>query len=220
MPFQNLFKKQKFQIVAFLFLIILIVAGFVAMAVKLKNGSNQPLLPVSAIVVSDQIKGDHEAKIILIEYSDFQCPACAAYQPIVKQLVEEFKDKIVFAYRHFPLSQHKNSESAALAAEAAGKQGKFWEMHDLIFEKQNEWSESQTAEELFIKYAETLALNVEQFKKDFDLEEIADKIENDLISGERVGVNATPTFFLNGRKISPRSYEEFKQLIDSEISIK
>ena len=93
-------------------------------------------------------------------------------------------------------------------------------MHDLIFEKQNEWSESQTAEELFIKYAETLALNVEQFKKDFDLEEIADKIENDLISGERVGVNATPTFFLNGRKISPRSYEEFKQLIDSEISIK
>ncbi len=218
MPFQNLFKKQKFQIVAFLFLIVLIVAGFVIMAIRLKNGSNQPLLPVSAIVASDQIKGDREAKIILIEYSDFQCPACAAYAPIVKQIAEEFKDSAVFVYRHFPLSQHKNAELAALAAEAAGKQGKFWEMHDLIFENQNEWSESQIAEELFVKYATELNINIGQFKNDLISKEIKDKVKNDLRSGEKNGVNSTPTFFLNNKKIQPRSYDEFKQLIEASKS--
>ena len=128
---------SKFQLTAFLFLIVLIVAGFAAMAVRLKNGQNQPSLSINKIVSSDRIKGNPEAKAVLMEYSDFQCPACAAYQPIVKQIVEEFSaeggDKMVFVYRHFPLSQHKNSKKAASAAEAAGKQEKFWEMHDLIF---------------------------------------------------------------------------------------
>lgn len=207
-------KKQKFRLAAFLFLIVLIVAGFAIMAVKLKNGqNNQPSLSVNAIVASDQIKGNPEAKTVLMEYSDFQCPACGAYSPIVKQIVEESKDKIVFAYRHFPLSQHRNAEAAALAAEAAGKQNKFWEIHDLIFEKQADWSESRNAEELFIKYAAELNLNIGQFKNDLILKEIKDKVKNDLRSGEEAGVNATPTFFLNGKKIAPRSYEEFKQLI-------
>ena len=206
------------QKTVFLLLIILIVAGFVIVAIRLKNGSNQPLLPVSAIVASDQIKGDREAKKILIEYSDFQCPACAAYAPIVKQIAEEFKDSAVFVYRHFPLSQHKNAELAALAAEAAGKQGKFWEMHDLIFENQNEWSESQIAEELFVKYATELNINIGQFKNDLISKEIKDKVKNDLRSGEKNGVNFTPTFFLNNKKIQPRSYDEFKQLIEASKS--
>lgn len=200
--------------------IFLVIASFVFAAIKFSNDSpNQPTLPIDAIVSSDWVKGDKNAKTILIEYSDFQCPACAAFQPLVKKITDELGDKIAFAYRHFPLSQHQNAKFAAIASEAGGKQNKFWEMHDLIFENQKNWSDlsNSKVKELFIKYAETLGLNIEQFKNDLASEEIKNKVNNDLISGETAKVNSTPTFFLNGQKNSPKSYEEFKQLILSQI---
>src|SRR3989344_4022503 len=201
-------------------IIFLIIVGFIFAAIKFSGDSTpSQTLPIDAIVSSDQIKGNPTAKVILIEYSDFQCPACAVYAPIVKQIAEDFQDKAVFAYRHFPLSQHKNAKLAALASEAAGQQGKFWEMHDKIFENQKEWAENSAAktEEIFIKLAETLALDVEQFKNDLKSKELKEKIDNDLNSGIKVNVNSTPTFFLNAEKIQPGSYEEFKQVILSQI---
>src|SRR5581483_190972 len=87
-------------------------------------------------------------KVTIIEFADFQCPACGQAHPALKQILEEYKGKVTFIYRHFPLPQHQNAILAAKASEAAGEQGKFWEMHDMLYEKQNEWSESNNAEEI------------------------------------------------------------------------
>jgi len=203
-------------------LIVLGVGGIIWGLVKFasNSASDKTILPVNAISESDWVKGAKTQKIVLIEYSDFQCPACGAYYPVTRQLVEEFGENIAFVYRHFPLRQiHQNAELAARAAEAAGKQNKFWGMHDLIFENQKEWSNKKNVKEFFVKYADALNLNKEQFVVDFDSREIKDKINADYQSGLRFNVNATPTFFLNGEKLqNPRNYEDFKSLIQGAVS--
>ena len=120
------------------FVIIGSIFGIIKLASKSQtagSGSNNAAITISAINDNENIKGDKEAKATLIEYSDFQCPACGSYYPILKKVSEDMEAQVRFAYRHFPLPQHKNAKLAATVAEAAGKQGKFWEMHDLIFSK-------------------------------------------------------------------------------------
>ena len=148
----------------------------------------------------------------LIEYSDFQCPACGSYFPVVERLLLE-NPQIRFVYRHFPLQQHVNAFAASQAAEAAGKQGKFWEMHETLFTNQTAWETSKTAKTIFEGYASDLGLDMEEFMNDYSSEEIKDKINADLKSGLKAGINSTPTFYLNGNKIQPNGYEEFKKLI-------
>lgn len=174
---------------------------------------------VDALAENDTVKGARDAKTTLIEYSDFQCPACAAYQPVVKQLAQDFEGKLAIVYRHFPLQQHKHAKLAAYAAEAAGKQGKFWEIHDMIFETQKEWSSQSDARDTFIGYVEKLGLDRMQFIADIDSEEIIDKVDAQQKSGLRAKVNGTPTFFLNGKKLdTPRAYDDFKTVISEAIS--
>ncbi|MBI5079069.1 thioredoxin domain-containing protein [Candidatus Wolfebacteria bacterium] len=220
----NTGKKTVFAVSAIIILAVILAA--VAIYYKLNSGDsgesvNLPVPSVGAVSQFDYFKGNKEASAILVEYSDFQCPACAAYYPLMKRLSEEFGDKMVFVYRHFPLSQHQNAEAAAIAVEAAGRQGKFWEMHDLIFDNQNEWSKSAkwSAKDVFVKYAQRLNLDAEKFKADFDLKEIKQKVANDLESGAKAQVRGTPTFFLNGEKLSnPGNYEEFKKIIEAAIN--
>ncbi len=171
-------------------------------------------LLASGISLDDSRKGNIESSVVLVEYSDFQCPACGAYFPLLKALVEEFGSEIQFVYRHFPLAQHQHAELAGRAAEAAGKQGKFWEMHDLIFENQRSWSNLRNAEEAFSQYAEQIGLDMEKFQADLDSQEVKEKVRRDYSGGLSSGVNSTPTFFLNGVKLqNPRSYEEFRAVI-------
>lgn len=167
----------------------------------------------------DHVKGNPMSKLILVEYSDFQCPACGVYYPLVKKLGEEYGNRIQIAYRNFPLTQlHKHAYRAAQAAESAGKQGKFFEMHDLLFERQSEWSELPDVNDRFAAFADELKLNKEQFKRDLDSKEVRDKIDADMKSGQSSGVQGTPTFYLNGVKIdNPRSYDEFKQVIATTL---
>lgn len=164
-------------------------------------------------------KGNSEAEVVLVEYSDFECPACAFYYPLTKQLAEEFEDDILFVYRHFPLRQiHRNAEDAAVAAEAAGNQGMFWEMHDILFDKQEEWEEQGNADELFVSYAEELELDMEQFERDFEDRDLLQKVRQDYASGTKAGVNGTPSFFLNGEKIqNPNGYEELRDLVTEAL---
>ncbi len=170
--------------------------------------------------VDDWVRGNREAATVLVEYSDFQCPACGAYAPVVKRLVDELGADFAFVYRHFPLSQHRNAKAAAAAAEAAGRQGKFWEMADLIFENQKNWEEKSGADKIFAGYAKTLGLDAAKFAADFDSSEIADHVESNRSEGFKLLVNATPTFFLNGDKITkmPSNYDEFKKLIADSIA--
>lgn len=176
-------------------------------------------LTVAAVDARDWTKGT-AGKPVLIEYSDFQCPACAAYYPMVKAVVAEFGNRIQFVYRHFPLSNiHKNALASSYAAEAAGKQNKFWEMHDKLFEHQKEWSEDSNANTHFEKYAQELGLNLDTFKKDRDSAEVRDRVAQSYRSGEAAGVPGTPTFFFNGKRIqSPGSYEAFRAVLQYQLN--
>jgi formate-nitrite transporter family protein len=134
---------------------------------------------------------------------------------MVKQLAEEVGDDVTIVYRHFPLTSiHPNAEPAARAAEAAALQGKFWDMHDMLFEKQRFWSEERDPKQLFVRYASDLGLNTEQFESDISTGAVRDKVDNDRRSGARAAVNGTPTFFLNGQRLdNPRSYDELRTAI-------
>ncbi|PIZ64585.1 disulfide bond formation protein DsbA [Candidatus Roizmanbacteria bacterium CG_4_9_14_0_2_um_filter_39_13] len=176
----------------------------------------------------DQVRWATESANILIEYSDFQCPACGTYFGLIESLntdedfVTNAKNKIAFVYRHFPLDNaHPNARVAAYAAEAAGYQGKFWQMHDLLFTRQEEWSESDKPEELFKEYAKEIELDLELFETDRTSSKTADRVQNNYRSGLDVKVQGTPTFFLNGVKLqNPNSAENFQELLSDGIQSK
>lgn len=199
--------------------IIIVVLGLVKAVDKTKPTNTDIVdLGVSEI---DWIKGDINAPVVVVEYADFQCPACGAYHSLVKEVKNKYGENLAVVFRHFPLSQiHKNAFLSSQAAEAAGMQGKFWEMHDMIFENQNTWSESNSARDLFISYAKELDLDEVKFVADLDSPEIKEKISESYSSGDKIGVNSTPSFFINGKKITnPRSLEEFESLIQKELEI-
>lgn len=175
----------------------------------------------STIGENENVKGNENSDVVLVEYSDFQCPACANYYPIVKQLMSEYSEKIALVYRHFPLySIHPNAEEAAWAAEAASKQGKFWEMHDMLFEKQSQWSSERNVKQIFGDYAESLGLNREQWEADYESNEVRDKVSADVVSGNKANVNSTPSFFINGTKMTqPKNLDDFRRIIEMELSI-
>jgi protein-disulfide isomerase len=151
----------------------------------------------------DHIQGNINAPIELVEYGDYQCPHCGRAYPIIKNIQKKLGNKISFVFRNFPLSEiHPNAMNAAVAAEAASAQDKFWEMHDIIFENQGHLSDVD-----LIKYAVKLGLNIEQFKADFEKPKYLEKVETDFESGIRSGVNGTPSFFINGEKYND-SWEE------------
>lgn len=186
------------------------------------NFQGKPIVDVlltNPINANDHTEGNDKSSVTLVEYSDFQCPACGAYYPLVKKINDEFKDKIYFAYRHFPLSQHKNAKLAAYVAEAAGKQGKFFDMHNMLFDNQLTWSESNDAQKIFTEYAVKLGLDMEKFNIDIKSKETIQKVDADAISGVNSGVDSTPSFFLNGKKIeNPQNYEEFRKIINDAIN--
>lgn len=176
-----------------------------------------PLLDVSS---EDRTKGNPDARVTLIEYSDFQCPACGSYYPMVKRLAADFGDQMRFVYRHFPLAQiHPHAKLAAQAAEAAGTQGKFWEMHDLIFEGQTTWTELDDARPRFMEYAKQIGLEMDRFKTDLDSAAIVATVQRHYQGAVLLRLPGTPTFFLNGIELkNPQSYGEFQSIVRQAIN--
>lgn len=170
----------------------------------------------------DHIWGDpKKAKVIVYEYSDFECPACRAFVPIIKNLKEKYKDEIALVYRHFPLIEiHPKAVYASQAAEAAGKQGKFWEMHDILFSRQDEWKNSQNHKELFIKYAQELNLDLKKFEEDYESQEIKNKILEERKEALNLGLTGTPSFFVNNRFVNLTSFDSLEKEIEKEIKNK
>lgn len=170
---------------------------------------------------TDWALGDPQASTTLIEYGDFECPVCAEYAPVVSQLVQDFSGKLLFIYRYFPLeSIHPNAAISAAAAQAAGEQGKFWPMHDLLFKNQNAWVglSSGDAQKTFEGYAQSLGLNVPQFTADLNATSTAALIQADYEQDLNLGLSYTPTFVLNGKIIpNPTSYNAFKQILSQAI---
>jgi protein-disulfide isomerase len=144
----------------------------------------------------DHVIGTRTAPVTLVEYGDYECPYCGAAHPVVKEVRRRLGSGLRFAFRHFPLTRvHPHAEHAAEAAEAAGAQGKFWPMHDLLFEHQNALDD----EDLLV-YAASLGLDLDRFASELELGVHAPRVREDFLSGVRSGVNGTPTFFINGRR--------------------
>ena len=207
------------QFLAVLAAIILLFVGVIVVSGnKSENGSGNK----SSAGPTEHIYGNKDAKVTLVEYGDYQCPYCQQYYPTLKQVAETNKDKIGFQFRNFPIvSAHQNAFSAARAAEAADEQGKFWEMHDLLYETANwqVWTRSSSPTSNFNDYAKQLNMNVEKFKKDFAGKKANDAINADSAAGNKLGVTGTPTFFLNGKQIQVgNSVEAFQKVIDAELA--
>lgn len=205
----------------FVFIIIVVILGlFGVFALSKKSKDTQSNTQNTVAQASEHKKGAGRKGVVLVEYGDFQCPACKAYYPIVKQLESEYGDDITFQFRHFPLPSHNFGFTASRAAEATGKQGKFFEMHDLLYENQESWSRASDAGPIFEGFATQLGLNIDQYKSDLASADVAAVINADKKAGIDIGASATPTFVLNGKKLdkNPASFEEFKQLIDEEIA--
>lgn len=164
------------------------------------------------------VKGPADAKVTLIEFGDYQCPACGATYLVVSQILEEYKDQIKFVYREFPLAIHQNARPAAQAAQAAGAQGKYYEMYDILFQNQKEWETSKNPKEQFEQYADRIGLDIEQFKKDLNDKKFEEIIQRDIADGYALGVQATPTFFINGELIQGGlPYDQFKAKVEAAL---
>lgn len=175
---------------------------------------------VVEIKAFDWSTGGSASKVTVVEYLDFECEACGAYYPTVERLKKEYGDSVTFVVRYFPLPGHRNSRTAAYAAEAAGKQGKFWEMYNILFTKQREWSEQKVANQSqFEKYAQEAGVDIVQWKKDVASAEVKKRVNDSYEEAKNLQLTQTPSFFVNGAKIqNPRGYDAFKKLIDAELA--
>ncbi|NNL67766.1 MAG: DsbA family protein [Myxococcales bacterium] len=157
--------------------------------------------------------GPADAKVTIVEFSDFQCPYCGRVGPTMKRLLEEYPDDVRIVYKHLPLSFHKQALPAAKASVAAGRQGKFWEFHDLLFQNQRELTD-----EKFVELAKGLGLDVAKFEADYESSEVAREVAQDLSEARRLGVTGTPGFFVNGKFTSgAKPYESFKAMVDEAL---
>lgn len=223
--------------------VIVILIGGLWLLINAVNSSPSPSAPadikIPEVSATDFIRGPEsasgsarlpspageanggQAKVTLVEYADFQCPACGVYFPLVKQLSVEFSKDLRVVHRFFPLINiHKNSMLAAQTAYAAGLQGKFWEMHDLLYENQSSWSDIDPRE-TFLGYAEDLKLDMNKFTKDLDADSTKQFVTKSMNDAIAAGINSTPSFFVNGTHIqNPQGYDAFKQIIQDEINKK
>lgn len=198
--------------------IVLIIGGLIMLVSSPSSTTTNQQANVAPVSAKDITNKESAAKVTLIEYSDFQCPACAAYYPVVAQLLQEYKGKIYFVYRIFPLTNiHPNARISGQAAFAAHKQNKFFEMEDLLFVNQKDWANASEPSGIFMDYARELKLDAKKFQNDMNSDEAKKYVTDSENQALSEGINSTPTFILNGVKIkNPAGYEEFKKLIENE----
>ena len=167
-------------------------------------------------------KGDPKSTVTIEEFADFQCPSCGQFEPTMREVKTAYGNRVNVIFRQYPLPMHDKAFDAARAAEAAGQQGKFWEMHDLIYDKQKDWSVMSDYRKTFSDYAKQLDLNVGKFENDMLGDNANSRVAADKKRGDAVGVKATPSIFLNGHLLTPDEMvvARFRQLIDQALTQK
>jgi len=206
-----MFKKHGLKIVIGIGLLLLVLA--VVYSRIAAGDANE------GVVVQAHTKGGDAPKAVLVKYSDFQCPACQRFYPVLADLSDQYGDDLQIEYKHFPLSSiHPYAVSAAKAAEAAGQQGAFWEMHDLIFEQQSVWSNSGNPNAYFAAFAEQLGLDLKLYRQHTRASLLQNKIEADFAEARELGFTGTPSFTLNGSPLQFETFEEFAALIDAAVT--
>jgi len=184
------------------------VALIIGVAVTFSNQSSSTKIADESQLAGDKrrIKGPENAKVTIVEFSDFQCGGCAAAYPIIKQVQAANPDQVAVIYRHYPLTQiHPYAQLAAQAAEAAGEQGKFWEMHDRLFDQQTTWAALRSQDDvlaLFSEYAQEFGIDKNAFMEKIQLDQVKQNVADDVSSGTRLNVDSTPTIYLNGQKVT------------------
>ena len=153
---------------------------------------------------SPHVRGNPHAPVTLEEFGDFQCPPCSQFARFGEELLKEYDSRVRIVFRNFPLPGHEHAREAASAAEAAGFQGKFWEMHDTLYREQGNWSIAPNARELFESYAGTIGLDLNKFKQDMDGEKVKERVEADKTRGESLGVKVTPSLFINDQPVEQK----------------
>jgi len=178
--------------------------------------------PGKDLAKSIHVRGNPEAPLTLEEFGDFECPSCKNLATFLDQVVQEYHPRVRLLFRNFPLAMHQFARDAALAAEAAGLQGRYWEMHDTLYREQPVWSSSSDARTLFISYAETLGLDLHQFKRDMESEKVRARIEFDQARAKSLGVQTAPSLFVDKREMGPndRNPESVRRLIDEAVKAK
>ncbi|PYL57393.1 MAG: hypothetical protein DMF30_06520 [Verrucomicrobia bacterium] len=154
---------------------------------------------------SIHIRGQPDAPVTLAEFGDFECPPCGKLSEPINQLEHDYHSRLRIIFRHFPFGSHQHAQEAAFASEAAGLQGRFWEMHDLLYREQAAWSTAADARLLFNAYAGMLGLKLDRFKKDMESDEVKRRVTSDQQQGAALGVTVTPTIFINNRALPPAS---------------
>lgn len=204
----------------FWIILAVIIAGFIGFITFNKNDTSENSTAVSS-QGSQNFYGKQDSKVTLTEFVDFQCEACYAYYPHVKEIKEKYKDRVKFQIRNFPItSHHQYAMQAARSAEAAARQGKFFEMHDKLFEGQPEWSASRNAQTYFDQYAQEIGLDMNKFNTDRSSSDVNAVINKDLKDVQDLGGNGTPTFVLNGEKIENPgpSVEALSKILDEALA--
>lgn len=215
----------------FLGILALIAAVFIGIAVFSGNSKNSSTNGGSSSKVTNHVEGSGSSGVTLVEYGDYQCPVCEAYYLPVKQIAAKYNDKIFFQFRNLPLVQiHPNAFAGARAAEAAGLQNKYWQMHDKLYDNQSLWVSSSSPQNFFNQYAQELGLNLTKFKQDYSSTSVNEAINADLGAFKKTGQQeGTPTFFLDGKYIDNKSLvdqsglpnvDKFSKIIDDEIADK
>lgn len=202
------------------FLIILSVLAILFVGIFVINKPKTKAPGTNSSKVSSNLQGSTSKGVTLVEYGDFQCPACAQYYPLIKQLKTTYANDVSFRFANFPLVQiHPNAMAGARAGQAAALQGKFWEMHDLLYENQTAWSSGSNPTPFFNQYAKQIGLDTAKFTTDMAKASTLETINADVAEAQSFGADSTPTFVLNGKKLSPNpnTLEGFTKLIDQAI---
>jgi protein-disulfide isomerase len=207
--------KQFWGVVAAIFIVL--IGIFVLTNNKAGNTPSS-----SSSKPSQHIEGQGKDGVTLVEYGDYECPFCGQYFPTVKQITSEYNTQITFQFRNFPLvSIHQNAFAGARAAEAASLMGQFWQMHDLLYENQNQWVSAPDPTVYFNQYAQQLGLNLTTFKQDYGSDQVNNVINADMAVGNQMGIDATPTFYLDGKQIQVADQvSSFESLINAAIAQK
>jgi protein-disulfide isomerase len=208
-----------------LVIIIVLVAVAAGAAVYLSRSADHPAETAGTPSRVDIKSGGHSrgpanAQLTLVEFGDYQCPSCGAFHPLVKEILNRYPDKVRLEFHHFPLIDlHPNAMMAAMAAEAAGEQGRYWEMHDALFENQGVWAPSRNAEAAFLTLANRIGLNLNQFMQNLRNPAIQGRILQDVTLGNNVQIRETPTFFINGQRVYVQpTIDDFVKVIEAHLN--
>ena len=182
-------------------------------------GKNEPTSKLDLQAVGGHFRGPENAEVTLVEFGDYQCPSCGAYHPFVKEILNRYPTKVRLEFHHFPLiTIHPNSMAASKAAEAAGQQGHYWEMHDALFEYQAQWAERPDPKPIFAALANKIGINPTILLQDMENPALQERILKDVEQGDKSAIQAVPTFFIKGQQVHIKATtDDFVQVIEANL---